>query len=720
MAQPVWVLSVDLQTRTATFQSGMSDAAKAARGSFNEIKAGADEMGRATGGSMMEARHGVMLLGEEFGVHLPRALTSFIASIGPVGAAMEAAFPFLAVVVGATLLLQHLAKLKQEGEQLTASQANFGHTVANVLNGLNDKLLEAGIRTDELNHNHLGALHQQLELIDHQSLAELEHSFDEVAKSADLTRAQLKTTWYQFGQGSAGAMHALDEFKRKYEELLDKKDTGGATNLLSGTLQTAQHILELQRQAADNQGQSSKGGSHQGDYAKFEQAKNDLKKQGIGYTEKEVEAQQILVDSLRAQVTVQEKVNELKAAQKTNATASTQDKIGTDNDKVAREQAQSQKIAMDEADKAWEENYRRAVAALQENEKEKIDATKQGSAARLAAIDAAIKEEDSKGLQETGFYRGLLTSRVDLTRQTATEQAKLNAEAGKESAEHTARMGELQIAAAREANQSLVAQGRVSAQEQLDNELNFAAREYDVKKQALDAEIQALDTSDKEYENKKAQLNNKLLELDAQFANQDAALMNAAQQKQVASIQALQKRIGDAYSSGFAQVLMKKESFARMMQQADSQMASSALKNALSLAASLATVQGRKHFNDARTAAADAWASAGNPILGAVEAASTFAAVMALNAGGIVPGVGNMDTVPALLTPGESVLPKKLTENLTNAAQGSNKSGPDIHVHHHARYEIHAIDGASVHQMLKDHADKFAEHATNHIRKMNR
>src|ERR1700722_17613320 len=145
MAQPVWVLSVDLQAKTATFQSGMADAAKAARGSFNDIKQGADEMGRATGTSMTEARHGVMLLGEEFGVHLPRALSSFIASLGPVGAAMERAFPFLAFVVGAALLLEHLAKLKQEGQALTESQLAFGTTVANVLNAWDEKLLEAGI-----------------------------------------------------------------------------------------------------------------------------------------------------------------------------------------------------------------------------------------------------------------------------------------------------------------------------------------------------------------------------------------------------------------------------------------------------------------------------------------------------------------------------------------------------------------------------------------------
>ena len=49
----------------------MAGAAKTARSSFQEIKAGGDEMGREVGHSMGEARHGVMMLGEEFGVHLP-------------------------------------------------------------------------------------------------------------------------------------------------------------------------------------------------------------------------------------------------------------------------------------------------------------------------------------------------------------------------------------------------------------------------------------------------------------------------------------------------------------------------------------------------------------------------------------------------------------------------------------------------------------------------
>src|ERR1039458_5698633 len=122
MAQPVWVLSVDLQTKTATFQSGMADAARSARGTFGEIGGGSEAMGRRVGGSMTEARHGVMMLGEEFGIHLPRGLTTFIATLGPVGAAMEAAFPFLAIILGVTLLLKHLETLRQAGIELTLDQ----------------------------------------------------------------------------------------------------------------------------------------------------------------------------------------------------------------------------------------------------------------------------------------------------------------------------------------------------------------------------------------------------------------------------------------------------------------------------------------------------------------------------------------------------------------------------------------------------------------------
>ena len=581
MAQPVWTLSVDLQTKTATFQSGMSDAAKAARGSFQEIKSGASEMGRATSGSMMEARHGVMLLGEEFGVHLPRGLTMFISSLGPIGAAMEAAFPFLAIIVGATLLLQHLYKLREAGEKLTESQLNFGTAVANVLNALDTKLLEAGIRTDELNNNHLGALHKQLELIDRQSLNELVQSFGVVAKAADLTFAQLKTSWYQFGAGAAGAKNALDTFKSQYDSLLAQGKDQEANDLLAGTRKSAEHVLELQKQIRDNQTTTGTHGTHQGDYTKYEQASNELKKLGVGYTEKEVDAQQTLVDALNAQVTVQEKVNELKAAQKGNAIQSTQNKIDVDVDKAAREQAQAQKQAADEAQKMWEENYRRAVEALQENERQKIDATREGSAARLAAIDSAIKEEESKGLQETGFYRGLLTTRVQLTRQTAEEQDKLTAEAGKIDAEHGQKMGALQVQADKEAPQLRLSARRVTDQQALPSETQIANEEYQVQLESNSKEIAALDTGAKDYENKLKALQDKQLELVRAHENQITEIKDKAEEDRNRRILAADDAMNNALARGLTRSLMGQKSFATEMRALGAQVAAGLMENAI-------------------------------------------------------------------------------------------------------------------------------------------
>lgn len=720
MAQPVWVLSVDLQTKTATFQSGMSDAAKAARGSFTEIKSGADEMGRSTGGSMMEARHGVMLLGEEFGVHLPRALTSFIASIGPVGAAMEAAFPFLAIIVGATLLLQHLAKLKEEGQQLTNSQLNFGTTVANVLNGLNDKLLQAGIRADELRGDHLAALNKELQLIDHQNMADLVRAFDSIAKASDKTFADLKTSWYQWSAGSAGAKAALDEFKNKYESLLAQGKDTEANDLLAGTRQSAEHVLELQKQIRDNQTSTGTGGTHQGDYAKYEAAKNALKQQGIGYTEKEVQAQQTLVDALRAQVTAQETINATKKQDQSNVRTTTQDKVDNEGDRAAREQAQTQRQAADEAQKMWEENYREAVARLQENEREKIDATKQGSQARLAAIDSAIKEEDSKGLQETGFYRSLLTSRVELTRQMAEEQAKITAEAGKQEAEHTAKMGELQVAADKDAAALRLSALRNSEQARVASEIQLASETYAIQMTSYSQQIAALDKGEKEYENKLKALQDKQLEQTREHENQITAIKEKAEEDRNRRILSADTRFNDEVTRSAMQLLTTHKSAAQVLRSLGDQVAEGLIQNAMK--AILADDMTKPH--DAAAAARKAYLAGmqfpfpANLVMGPALGAMAFASVMAFETGGIVPGVGNKDNVPAMLTPGEAVLPKRMTEQLSHASSNSGNA-TEVHIHHNPTYHVQTIDGDGIREVLEKHGEQFNEHAANHIRKMN-
>ena len=299
------------------------------------------------------------------------------------------------------------------------------------------------------------------------------------------------------------------------------------------------------------------------------------------------------------------------------------------------------------------------------------------------------------------------------------EEKKLTAEAGKQEAEHETKMGELQLAAKREAAQALSAQGRMTKQEQLSAEMQFEQEDFQIHKQALASELAALDQHDKEFENKKRQLNSKLEELDRQHANKEKQIQDQSAQQQAAIVAVAENRIGAEYARGFSQVLMGKESFGKAMIQADGQLLSSMLQNSLTNLMQMETVQGRKRFGDARTAASDAFASAGNPILGALAAAGAFATVMAFEDGGIVPGVGRGDIVPARLEPGEAVLPKQMTENLSKAT-GSDGGGKHITLHHHANYTVHALDADGVDKVLQKHGDKFTQHAVNALRKMNK
>lgn len=723
MSQPVWTLSVDLQTKTATFQSGMSDAARAARGSFNDIKSGAGDMARDVSVNMGEARHGVMLLGEEFGVHLPRALTTFIAGLGPIGAAMEAAFPFLAIVVGATLLIEHLAKVREEGEKLTESQAHFGVVTANVLNELDDKLLQAGIRTDELNGNHLDALEKQLQLIDHQSLKELEHSFEELAKASDATMAQLKTHWYQFGNGSEGAKHALDEFKQKYDLLLATGKDKEASDLLAGTLKSAEHILALQNQIKDQKAHPAKAGN-EFEQQKFYVAVNELKAAGTGMTEKEVEAQQTLVDALRAQVSAEQKVHDLKNLQDSNAKQSTQKAIDSDEEKILKEQIREQQRAQEEQDKQEEQAYKEAVERIQQGEREKIAATKEGTAARLAAIDAAIKVEQAHGLQDEGFYKQLLVERVNTAKQMALEQAKLDADAGKESAEHQSKMDQLAAEAEHQHQLLLLATKIKGDQARVESDIQLADQEYKAKQEQFERELAALDKHAKDYENKKKAIQDREVELTKAHENQVTAIREKAEIDRANRILQAERRMDDAIASGLSSVILRHQTFGKMLLGIGDEIAQGMIQNAIK--SILADDMSKEH--DAAAAARKAFLAGestipgiGGVILGGALAAAAFASVMAFEGGGIVPGVEKGDVVNAKLTPGETVIPKQMTDKLNRAADDSGATGKTVHNHtHRHEHNWHAIDGASVEKMLDKHGDKFNKHVEGQLRKMNR
>lgn len=725
MAQPVWVLSVDLQAKTATFQTGLANAARAARGTFTDIKSGSGEMGGAVSGNMMEARHGVMLLGEEFGVHLPRALSTFLASVGPIGAAMEAAFPFLAIIALAGILVQHLEKIREAGAKLTDDQMKFGTAAQNAFNELDKKLLEAGIKADDLRNNHLAALHDKLKLIDMQSMEELVHTFDILAKAADAVFKDLDSHWYTFGAGSVGAKHALDEFQTKYANLLALGKNKEASDLLAGTRESAQKTLDMMQQYKNSQA----GGGQPGDPAKFAAAAAYLDKLGLisrmtgTFTSAEKAAQEQLVAALNDQVTAQTKIAELKKKDASNATTATHN---TMNEEAAQREAAritaAQKMA-EETIRIMEDGYKKQLEVIRGGERESIAATRQGSQSRLEAIDQAIAEEQRVMGDDTAFYRDLLVQRVQVTRQMSEEAAAQARAAQVEEVSDEEKMRSMQLAALQGYLSLYNSAHRLSDAQRVAEAVAMSELEYQNKLQAMDRQIELLDTTGPEYLAKVKELQDKEKQLVQQHENDIAAIKEKAEEQTNARITAANQRMTDSMAQGLTQSIMRHQTWAQTLTSLSNQVVSGMLENAIK---SIMTDDMTKE-RDAAAAARKAYlagVSMGGPagvVLGPIFAAAAFAGVMAFEGGtDSVPGVGRGDVVPAMLTPGEGVVPGGVMDGLRNVARnGGFEGGNRTLVAPRFEPHIHAMDAEGVDRVLTKHQAIFHQHVERAVRKVN-
>jgi hypothetical protein len=319
MAVKVGTLQVDLIAGTASFTGPLDKAGQQAKKSAQDIQDGFNKV------DLTEARGTIALLGEDIGIHLPRHVQAFVAELPGVGAALDAAFPLFAVLaLGVALAegVEKFSKFREEAEKTATDLTNLGTSVNKTFNSLDDKLLQAGIKSDELREDHLAALKKQLELIDRQSMGELASTFDTLAKAADVTFADLKSHWYTFGNGSDGAKHALAEFTTQYDALLAKGDQKGASDLLAGTLQSAQKVLQAQNEIrAGNEGNIRIG---QADVLMnihhLDEAKKALQDANVGTSNDNVKAQETLLDVLNAQLEVETKKAALKKSQTGNIT----------------------------------------------------------------------------------------------------------------------------------------------------------------------------------------------------------------------------------------------------------------------------------------------------------------------------------------------------------------------------------------------------------------
>ncbi len=254
-------------------------------------------------------------------------------------------------------------------------------------------------------------------------------------------------------------------------------------------------------------------------------------------------------------------------------------------------------------------------------------------------------------------------------------------------------------------------------------EIQIANEEYAIKVRFLAQEIAALDKGGKDYQNKLRERQNKEKQLTQSHENEITAIKTKAEEERNTRVLSAFNRFNDAMAGGLTSSIMRHQSFAKMVTSLGDQVVSGMMQNAIQ---SMLTEDMTKE-KDAAAAARKAFnigISIGGPagiILGPVMGAAAFASVMAFEHGGIVPGIGSGDTVPAMLTPGEPVLPKNMADRLNRAMDDTGHGGDKhYHAHVHPTYNVNTIDGDGMQDALDKHTDVLTKHVENTLRKLNR
>ncbi|MFZ3279090.1 MAG: hypothetical protein WA182_19505 [Candidatus Sulfotelmatobacter sp.] len=719
MSNQVWSLSVDLQTKTATFSTGLADAARNARSSFAEIKDGAREMSSVTGSSATEARHSVMMLGEEFGVHLPRGVTMFISSLGPVQAAMSAAFPLLAIAAGATILIEKLMKMSDEAAKSGQAWKGITDDIAKWGETSKEELLDVQIQLDKLSGDKLKELQDTLKKIDLTTMDHLKGEFDSVGKKVDEQFTKMRSGWLmtQLGMGNGvadvqqmfgSAMDKINADLAKGDQkklAADLKEAGDQMwNMAAPTYNLVQRLQEAHNEWGANK--IAADGHYQAllkAHGVLESMTQELVQQQKIEKDKDTVATKTITpvhdatdpriaSELKKQLASYLETNKQKAEseqkldeQRMDLEASVTRYFAEQNKKRTEDDFRAAEQQHDAAAKANDESMKSAEALR------KIHETQTVSAASAYLIS---KQEEQARLRKI-----LQQEQTDLTAAHQREIAEQQAFASQMSAIAANSSGEARTKALADA---------ANAQTQL----TAATRQYNQEMARTSAAIQASDMET-------AKLNNSW-RLFFMESNKDLLSLTSMLNGQV---QTAMKQVTDGFAQGVAKAAVEGKSFGKSMADVAKQMSESmieglikwGMQDLITKMGMKATASSLAGANAVASMAAAPWpVDMSAPAFGA----SMMASSLAMEAGGIVPGVGRGDIVPAMLEPGEGVLSNRAMDNLKNTSRGGGSGVTHVHNNTFAPV-IHAVDSDGVDRMLTEHHQVFKKHLESHARRMN-
>jgi hypothetical protein len=265
---------------------------------------------------------------------------------------------------------------------------------------------------------------------------------------------------------------------------------------------------------------------------------------------------------------------------------------------------------------------------------------------------------------------------------------------------------------------------RVTAAQQIAEDIHFADEEYNIKMRALDKELKGLDKSGKDYLIKLQQLQDKEKQVTQQHENDVMAIKDNAETAQNNKIKKSYAAFVEATSAALTQSIMGHETWAKTIQSLGDQVISGMVKNAITSA----MVDDFDKERDAARAARKFFIAGSqlpfpiNIVAAPVMAAGAFALVMGFEGGtDRVPGVGRGDIVPSALEPGEGVVPGGVMDGLrTMVRSGGFNGGPHHHVTMHMHISASALDAAGMDKVLDKHADTLQRHFEKTLRRMSK
>jgi hypothetical protein len=694
MGTVIGTLTVNLEANTATFSGDLGKAS-------GDLKVFADDAGAAgtkVDYSMMEARHGVMMLGEELGIHLPRGVTTFIASLGPVGAAMEMAFPFLAIILGATILIEHFTKLHDAALKAAEAGTHAFEEVGQSLEDATAKSRELKIKIAELTGSSVTALETKLhsvrDLLASMKLAPgLKAEFADFAKSIEMPTNWNPLNWFGF------SVAASKEVKAETQSAA--LAIANATTLEEKQANAARELSKAHLELADIQKMGNEKAIEE--QLRLIELLDDTNKQLLLEVSNKNDSNKVdaIVKEQAAVLHLARDHGELAAARKKAAEEATrQDEI------IARSQEEITRTLEDLVAKQLELNAK-VVASYERVKEASLKANSAGDKSAIEAqAEAGIISRQSAANAMHAIDQQELTSYTQhLASELAALQAHLQktqaaakaAQGGSQSDEMTKQAGLAQIA-----YNDAVAKG-VIEQQKLANAVN----QSQAAAQKLQANWSTYFTQMKtETGELSVTINTTLQSSMTKFTDGFASAISKSI-VEGKSLGAAMKDVGKQILEGMISTLVK---------WVEQWIISHTIMAAVSSTTGATTVATGKLLA-AQLAGANAVASfslapwpvdMGAPAFGA----SMMAAAASFEGGGEIGGSG---AVPIMAHAGETVVTKALTDQVKAAESGAGSG--DTHFHYAP--QVHAIDGDGVEKMLNQHAGKFAKAMSSHLRRMN-